>query len=455
MPNILREMSQVVPTGDILLEHWNKEISAISSALGDKMDYNRQITTAVLLENASKQIARFNKLNESTQTADVSYFKKYAINLLSAAVPNLIATDIVSVQPLSSRVGEVRHLKVSYGSNKGAVKKGDQMFGVFQAGNGNTNYSADFIEDEVLTSVDTEASLSWGPVIPGSVVLVNQAKTYTDTKKAGELADKDSGSKVGTIDYATGKITFESTQSSADITASYNYDNMTSPVQAPEVNLSIHSLPMIAKSRKLKALYSLDSAFDLQSEFGMQMNNELVAYTASEIKHEIDGEIMNDLLRVASAASTSFNATPAEGISLRDHNEGFYNTVIEGSNNIFQATRLATASFIIAGVGACNIIESLPRFKPSGIANPVGPHLAGWLSDKPVYKNPFYPSDSYVLGYRGQGLFDAGYIYAPYMPIMSTQLIMDANFQGQKGFATSYAKKTVNSDMYSKGTINR
>lgn len=453
MPKLLREMNQVIPTGDVLLEHWKKEISAISTALGDRMDYNKQITTAVLLENASKQIDMHSRLNESTQTSDVSYFKKYAINLLSAAVPNLIASDIVSVQPLSSRVGEVRHLKISYGSNKGGIKKGDQMFGVFEAGNGSTNYSADLIEDEVLTGVDTVATLSWGPVIPGSVKLSGASKTYTDAKKDGKIYEGDSA--VGTIDYNSGKVTFNSSLSSAELTATYEYDNLTSPVQAPEVNLSIHSLPMIAKSRKLKALYSLDSAFDLQSEFGMQMNNELVAYTASEIKHEIDQEIMNDLLRVATAKSTTFNATPESGISLRDHNEGFYNTVIEGSNNIFQATRLATASFIVAGVGACNIIESLPRFKPSGISNPVGPHLAGWLSDKPVYKNPFYPSDNYVLGYRGQGLFDAGYIYAPYMPIMSTQLIMDANFQGQKGFATSYAKKTVNSDMYSKGSIVR
>lgn len=449
MSTMLNEMKQIVPQGDIILENWNREINAIDTALGGNMDYNRKILTAVMLENAKKHIDRANVLNETTQSADVSYFKKYAINLLSAAVPNLIATDIVSVQPLGARVGEVRHLKVTYGSNKGAIKRGQQMFGTFEAGNGNTNYSADLIEDEVATDVDTEMFLAWGPVVPGTVTLdINGTPGKDDGK--GKIA----GTKTGTIDYESGKITF-SEAVSGDVTASYEYDNITAPVQAPEVNLQIAALPMIAKSRKLKALYSMDAAFDLQSDYGMQMNNELVAYTASEIKHEIDGEIMNDLLRIAGAPQTTFNATPGEGISLRDHNEAFYNTSIEAGNNIFQATRLATASFVIAGVGACNIIESLPRFKPSGISNPVGPHLVGWLGDKAVYKNPFFPSDEYVFGYKGQGLFDAGFIYAPYMPIMSTQLIMDANFTGSKGFATSYAKKATNANMYSKGKIVR
>lgn len=449
MPKYLNEMREIAPQGDRLLENWSTHINAIDTALGG-IDYARKITTAMMLENANSHIAKATRLNEITQSSDVAYFKKYAINLLSAVVPNLIAPDIVSVQPMGSRVGEARYLKVTYGSNKGGIKKGDQMFGTFEAGNGNTSYSSDLVEDELFESVDQEMFLAWTPVVPGTVELtVNPSIKLKDDGK-GNIT----GTKTGTIDYTSGKITFGEAVSQ-DVTATYEYNNIDAPVQAPEVNLSIKSLPLIAKSRKLKALYSLDAAFDLQSEFGMEMNNELVSYTASEIKHEIDGELMNDLFKIANAKATTFNATPKDGISLRDHNEAFYNVVIEGGNNIFQATRLANASFIIAGTGACNIIESLPGFTPSGIKNPIGPHLAGYLRDKAVYKDPFYKEDSYLIGYRGQGLFDAGYIYAPYMPIMSTNLIMDANFQGSKGFATSYAKKATNANMYSKGSITR
>ena len=73
----------------------------------------------------------------------------------------------------------------------------------------------------------------------------------------------------------------------------------------------------------------------------------------------------------------------------------------------------------------------------------------------PVYKNPNYPRDTFLVGWKGNSIFDCGYIYAPYMPILTTNLVVDANFQGQRGFATSYGKKMVNSDMYAKGQITR
>lgn len=452
----LNELREVIPQGDKILENWSKEINAIGSAMGKEFEgnYNKKILTAAMLENTQNYLDRLQKLNETTQTADVSYFKKYAINMLSAMVPNLIATDIVSVQPMLSRVGEARYLKVLYGSNKGSIKKGQQMFGTVGfneqgVGNGHSDYTSDRIDAEVIDSGSSTYMLAWAPVIPGSI-----------EGKKGVTAIKDDGKGKltgvsGTINYETGAITFDSSTDD-EIELAYNYDNITAPVNAPEINLKIQSTPIFAKSRKLKALYSFDSAFDLGNEYGMQMNNELVAYSASEIKHEIDGELMGDLFRSATAKQTTFNATAREGISLKDHNEAFMNTVIEAGNNIFQATKMATASFIVAGTGVCNIIEGLNGFEPVGAGiNPVGPHLVGYLRNKPVYKNPYYGEDQYLVGYRGQGLFDSGFLYCPHMPIMSTQLIMDETFTGKRGFATSYGKKLVNGNMYSRGSLTR
>lgn len=135
----------------------------------------------------------------------------------------------------------------------------------------------------------------------------------------------------------------------------------------------------------------------------MQINNELVAYTASQIKHEIDGEIMGDLYRAAGAKSVTWSSKVRDGISMRDHNESFYNTIIEAGNNIFDATKIANASFLVVGMGAANIVETLPRFRPAGALRPVGPHLTGYLGNLPVYKNPFYPSDSFLVGWKGTG----------------------------------------------------
>lgn len=459
--NIMNEMMQVNAEAGSLMAKWAPQLTAINEAFNGQLDFMRQASTAILLESVSQHLDRVSamtqmgQMNEATQPADVGYFKKYAINLLAAAIPNLIAPDIVSMQPMLSRVGEMRFLKILYGSNKGSVKAGDTMFSMFHGGNGETAYSSDEIDTEIASGSGTAytGNLAWLPVVPGTVKLsVGMSECVDDG--AGKL----SGDAItsGTIDYNTGaySVTLKAAVADGDeVSFSYRYNNMDVPVKAPEVNLKIEVAPIIAKSRKLKTIYSFDAAFDLSKDYGMQINNELVSYTAAQIKHEIDGEIMGDLYRIASAKAVSWDATPRDGISLRDHNESFYNNVIEGGNNIFDATKLASASWLIVGMNAANVVESLPRFRPSGVIKPIGPHLVGYLGDKPVYKNPFFPADGYLMGWRGTGLFDAGYVYCPYMPIMTTQLIMDANFEGQRGFATSYGKKPINSKMYCRGTI--
>ena len=350
----------------------------------------------------------------------------------------------------------MRYLKILYGSNKGGVKAGDTMFSMFNAGNGETYYSSDEIDSEYVVASNTSVTgnLAWLPVVPGSVKLMVDSVEVAVDNGAGQLSGP--GISAGTIDYTTGafNITLNSKPTSEDdVYFNYRYNNVDTPVQAPEVALKIEVAPIIAKSRKLKTIYSFDSAFDLSKDYGMQINNELVTHTASQIKHEIDGEIMGDLLRIAAATPVTWDATPREGISLRDHNESFYNKVVEAGNNIFDATKLANGSYIIVGMNAANVVETLPRFRSSGVIKPTGPHLAGYLGSMPVYKNPFYPADTFLVGWKGSGLFEAGYMYCPYMPIMSTQLIMDAQFQGQRGFATSYGKKPINARMYCRGTI--
>ena len=460
----MNEMMKINASAPQIMAKWGKELNAINEAFDGKLDFMRQATTAMVMESTANAIDRVNaingmgSMNEATQLPDVGYFKKYAINLLAAAVPNLIAHDIVSTQPMMSRVGELRYLKVLYGTNKGSVRAGDTMFSTFIGGNGATMYSADEVDADALQVATTAVTgnLAWLPVIPGSVKVTIEGihDPIVDDGKGKFVTN--ASVTAGTIDYKTGavSITLAANPSSvSDALANYMYDNITAPVKAPEVNLKIEVLPIIARSRKLKTLYSFDSAFDMNNDYGMEINNTLVAYTASQIKHEIDGEIMNDLLNGAGAKAVTWSSKPRDGISLRDHNESFLNTVIEAGNNIFDATKLAGASYIIVGIAAANIVESLPRFNSAGAINPVGPHLCGYLGDKPVYKNPFYPSNTFLVGWKGSGLFDAGYVYAPYQPIMTTNLIMDAEFQGQRGFATSYGKKMTNGNMYCKGTI--
>lgn len=454
--NPVNEAMELNPQSMSLLESWSREIGAINQAFDGNLPLMKQVTTAMLLESATRYIdgvSRQMNLNEATQPMDVGYFKKYAINLLSAVIPNLIAHDIVSVQPMLSRVGEVRYLKILFGSNKGAIQAGSTMMSTLVGGNGEFNYSSDQVDSEVVdtTTTSVTGNLAWTPVVPGTVEFIFDDTNIVKDDGAGHLSGD--AISAGTVNYNTGAFSLTLKAAASSAIVNYSYNNMDVPVKAPEVTLKIESSPIIAKSRKLKAVYAFDASYDMSRDYGMEINNELITYTGAQIKHEIDGEIMNDLKRIATAAPTTWDATPRDGISVRDHNESFYNTIVEAGNNIFDATKLANASFVIGGVGVANIIETLPRFRPAGALRPVGPHLAGYLGNMPFYKNPYFSPDEYVVGWKGSGLFDAGFIYAPYMPIMSTQLIMDAEFQGSRGFATSYGKKPVNSNFYSKGAI--
>lgn len=453
----MENLQTLYPGANGLMEKWSENIAAVNEAFGREIDQDQKLVLATTLENTQYGINRASQLYETTQPSDVGPFKKFALELVTAVVPNLIATDIVSVQPMSNRIGEVRYLKYLYGSNKGSVKAGTEFTSAFGLGETATEYSSEVIDQEVLGEggqAKYEGNFSYVPVRPGTVEVVVGGVTVTDNGN-GALSGQ---GVTGTINYASGAYTldFGSGQAADEPTATYQYQLDYAPVNVPQIDIKIETLPIIAKSRKLRALYAFDAAFDMQRDYGVDINTALVSQIAAEIKHEIDGEIMNDLVNQAgaTAAPITFSTKAPTGVSLKDHYEAFYNKYIEASNAIFAATKRASATFLVVGTGTANVVESLSNFKPSGAVNPVGPHLAGYLNGTiPVYKNPYYAADTFLVGYKGQGLFDAGYVYSPYQPVMTTSLIMMDDFVGRRGFATAYGKKMVNSKLYAKGNI--
>lgn len=346
-----------------------------------------------------------------------------------------------------TRVGEIRYLRVLYGSDKAPVRKGTTMFSNYVGGDfSQFTYSSDQIEGEVLAADGSTKnfSLSWTPVIPGSV---SGTAGTADIIDDGNGKIKVNGVDAGTIDYATGAIVFTSAPSDT-IDINYEYNNMDVPTEAPEVQLKLVTAPIQAKSRKLKALFSFDASYDLTNDYGMSMNNELVTYSAAQLRHEIDMEIVNDLYTKATSPAVNWNQAAPTGVSLVDHYNSFPIALTKAGNAMYFNTKMARPNFYVLGEDAANVVESLARFKSAGAVDPRGPYLAGWLGDMPVYKSPSIPTDGYLCGFKGTSLFDAGYVYAPYMPIMSTMLLMDETFTGKQGYATSYGKRMTNSDFY-------
>lgn len=451
--NEVRRLNESV-TGrnmDNVMIKWKKNLDAINEAYNGEIDDYKLLTTAILLENTEQYInSRSRLLGEATQPSDTSFFKRYAINLLTAVVPNLISEDIVAVEPMLSRIGEIRYLRVLYGSNKAPVTKGTNMFSNFTGGDFSQNtYTSEVIEGETFTGdgSTTVLNLGWTPVLPGSISGDNEGTVISDD---GNGNIKEGTSTVGTIDYTTGKITYTTAPTSGNtLSFTYSYDNMSAPVQAPELTLKLMTSPIQAKSRKLKTLWSFDAAADLSNDYGMQMNTELVTYSAAQIKHEIDMEITQELYNKATSPSVTWNMYAPNGVSTVDHYNSFPIALAEAGNKMYFNTKLASPNFYVVGESASTVIESLARFKSAGAVDTKGPYLAGYLGEKPVYKSPSIPTSGFLCGYKGASLFDSGYVYAPYLPVMSTQLLMDETFTGRQGFAASYGKRMTNGDFYS------
>lgn len=429
-------------------------------------------TVATVLETFDKACKRAQALRtaglsvtEATQPADVSFLRTHGINILTATMPSLIANEIVSIQPLQARVGEIRYLNVEFGNDKGRVKAGDTMFSNERVGGptGEFGYSYDEVEGEtvVFDETKTKFNAAWTPVVPGSIKLTVDGKALTDDGK-GKIMEGQS--EVGTIDYTSGAITLTTAATNVDdAIVNYQYNNITAPAQAPEMDLRVKGIPVIARARKLKTIMSFDAMYDLQAQYGFDSANEQATLVSQYLQYEIDGEIVQDLFRGASATTTTFSSTVPNAVSKLDHYEGFISTLNEASNNIFESTRFANGTYAVLGLDAATIVESLANrgFVASGQTGN-GPHYIGQMGNYRMYKTPqlTYTTgasarDGYFIGYKGDTLFHAGYVYAPYMPIMTTDLLAQADFSVSQGYATSYAKHMVNAKLYSAGKITK
>ena len=174
-----------------------------------------------------------------------------------------------------------------------------------------------------------------------------------------------------------------------------------------------------------------------------------------EIAQEIDNEITLDLYNIANAGpEVTWSKVQPAGVSVSDHYDSLWAKLVEGSNEIFGATRKARANFMICGLNVDAVVKVMRNFKDAEDITAVGPHFIGTLGNMKVYVNPNYDPDTFVLGYKGNNMMDTGYVYCPYMPVMTTDMItLSDDFASRQGFATMYGTKAVNPRLYVKGRI--
>ena len=133
-------------------------------------------------------------------------------------------------------------------------------------------------------------------------------------------------------------------------------------------------------------------------------------------------------------------------MSYNDHKQTFIDALIEASNLIFRATRRGTGNFVVCGTNVSNVVESLYGFRPQAVAGN-GVVFVGTLQGRwSIYKDPYMDADTFLVGWKGGSFLEAGYVFAPYVPLYTTPTYVLDDMLNRKGMMSQYGVKAINRD---------
>jgi len=243
-------------------------------------------------------------------------------------------------------------------------------------------------------------------------------------------------------------------------------------IDIPEINLEMQSEPIVAKTRKLKAVWTPEFAQDLNAYHSIDAEAELTSMLSEYVSMEIDLEILDML--IAAAPTTEYwsakNNNIWNGTGFTQENStgaGFYNTqggwfqtlgtkLQKVSNKIHQKTLRGGANFLVTSPAVATILESIPGFAADTDGTKMefaaGVQKIGAINNRyTVYKNPYMKENVILMGFRGSQFLETGAVFSPYIPLIMTPLVYDpVNFTPRKGVMTRYAKKVVRAEFYGK-----
>jgi hypothetical protein len=254
--------------------------------------------------------------------------------------------------------------------------------------------------------------------------------------------------------------------------------------QIPEIDIKIESIAVTAETRKLRARWSPELAQDLNAYHSLDAEVELTQILSEQIALELDREILNDLLTQAKGANYYWSRAPGKFVNkktgavqslasalqtgpnftgtVREWYETLVETIIDVANEIHRKTLRGSANFIVVSPDVATIFEASVLYKPNysldgqgqvGSPFQLGAAPIGSLSNRfTVYKDPYFPRNKVLVGYKGGSYLETGYVYAPYVPLIVTPTIFaPEDFTPRKGVMTRYGKKMVRADFY--GTV--
>ena len=501
-------------------------------------DSTKKTGMAVLLENQATQLIK--EASATGTGGDKEEWSGVALPLVRRIFGELSAQEFVSVQPMNLPSGLIFFLDFKYGTaDQTNFAENTDVFGNTSAsgdpsgglyGAGKFGYS---INDKSVTALDcgeptsnaVTASATWKEVdfepdlsasvsagtllkfsvgaglftrpdwdgvrsfeLSGSSITatypaytvvddVNNVTTASFFATVTSVADELFGVRYHQAPTATNRGDFEATTTQIDA-------NPETDIDIPEIDIALKSEAIVAKTRKLKAVWTPELAQDLNAYHSVDAEAELTAMLSEYIAMEIDLEIL-DMLKANASAKTNYWSAKVgfeyDGVSTGAAGAGPAFTEISGASNaytksawyqtlgikiqsvsnaIHQKTLRGGANFVVVSPETATIIESISGYVANtGDASAnnyaMGVQAVGSINNRyTVYKNPYMLDNVCLIGFRGSNFLETGAVYAPYVPMIMTPLVYDPkNFTPRKGVMTRYAKKMVRPEFYGKVII--
>jgi len=495
---------------------------------GIQNDYERH-GMAIMLENQAKQL-----VTEASRTGTAEGSEEWsgvALPLVRRVFSEIAAKDFVSVQPMNLPSGLVFYLDFKYSTNQpgfttgsGKNSQADSVFGVtntsanaagglYGAGkfgytinesttaalaltagatttssfnlsdaNFDSDFSASIVDSTKLFLVSVPTSSLTRPDLDGvrafdisgtGINAYYPAFTRTNSNESAVIFVV-SGSAINGVVVKYQEQPTDITRGDFEDTTTVTDGN--NDLGIPELNIEMRSEAIVAKTRKLKAIWTPEFAQDLNAYHSIDAESELTSMLSEYISQEIDLEILDMLIqnavttgywsakigRIYDARTGAFVNDP--NLTGQAYNQGTWfqtlGTKLQGlSNSIHQKTMRGGANFLVVSPKVATILESIPGYAAdtdgtawgtNGFA--MGVQKVGTLNSRfQVYKNPYMLENVILTGYRGSQFLETGAVYAPYIPLIMTPLVYDPNnFTPRKGVMTRYAKKMIRPEFYAK-----
>jgi len=430
-------------------------------ALGSIKDATRRSTTAVVLENTERALREsaahgsyqtltetglepmaLNAMGGSSSTAGaggIDTFDPVLISLVRRAMPNLIAYDICGVQPMTGPTGLIFAMRSKY-NNQGN-------------GTSNTSFGGNNTNETFYNEVNTAFSTIAANVTTNSVGIgqTNNSVSATFTGTIPGATNTTPLTAVTQYDTGTGMAT----ATAEALGATYYANGAAGPGDFAQMAFSIEKVTVTAKTRALKAEYTMELAQDLKAIHGLDAETELANILSAEILAEINREVVRTI-NITAVPGAQDNVTTAGVFDLDTDSNGRWSVekfkglmfqLEREANQIAKQTRrgkgniLICSSDVASALQMAGVLDYTPALNSNNLqVDDTGNTFAGVLNGRlRVYIDPYAVGGNYLtVGYKGSSAFDAGLFYCPYVPLQMVRAVDQQSFQPKIGFKTRY-----------------